>query len=217
MLISLKHKLAFLAVPKTGTTAIEAALAKHATISFGGPARVKHMGAMQFETMMRPYLAGVGASDVQTMAIMRDPIDHLQSWYFYRRRLDEMRPRKLQNSTRDLTLAEFVDGYLAEDRPDFASVGTQAVFLCGRRRLEKATGASVKPLVDIIFPYERLDDALRFVGDRLGETIEIERKNTSKRETVDLPPALRVRLEDRLAPDLALHKRVLAGEFYPAK
>lgn len=216
MLISVKHKLAFLAVPKTGTTAFEAALSKHATISFGGPARIRHMGAMQFETMMRPYLAGVGVSDVQTMAIMRDPIDHLQSWYFYRRRLDETRSRKPQNSIRDLTLAEFVEAYLAEDPPNFASVGTQAFFLCGKKRLKKATGATVKPLVDIIFPYERLDDALRFVGDRLGEKIELERKNTSKREAVDLPPALLAQLEDRLAADIALHKRVLAGEFYPA-
>ena len=43
MLISLKHKLAFLAVPKTGTTAIEAAFRKHAEITFRGPANVEHL------------------------------------------------------------------------------------------------------------------------------------------------------------------------------
>jgi hypothetical protein len=215
MLISLKHKLAFLAVPKTGTTAIEAALAKHATISFGGPARIKHMSAPKFETMLRPYLVGVGASDVQTMAIMRDPIDHLQSWYFYRRRLDESRPHKLQNSTRDVTLEAFLEGWLSDEPPPFARISPQSLFLCSRERMERSSGAEVKPMVNLIFAYENMHDALSFLSERLRTTIEVERRNISKREAVEIPAGLRARLENRLANDIALHKRVLAGEFYP--
>ncbi|MFN3291860.1 MAG: gamma-glutamyl kinase [Gemmobacter sp.] len=215
MLISLDHKLAFLAVPKTGTTAIEAALRKHADIVFRGRPEIKHMNAAQFEAMMRPYLATVGGEGVQTFAIMRHPVDLLQSWYFYRRRLDDARPEKQAQSTRGMTLERFLEARLSDDRPDFAKVGNQGAFLCGRKALREAGGARVKPLVDIVFPYEKMDEALAFLSQRLGETVAVERKNTSQREAAEIAPALRARVEQHLADDMALHARVLAGEFLP--
>lgn len=45
MLISLKHRLAFLTVPQTGTTAIEAAFRKHSQIIFPGSTKIKHTNA----------------------------------------------------------------------------------------------------------------------------------------------------------------------------
>ena len=215
MLISLDHKLAFLAVPKTGTTAIEAALRKHADIVFRGPPGIKHMNASQFEAMMRPYLATVGGEGVQTFAIMRHPVDQLLSWYFYRRRLDDAQPERRAHSTRGMTLEQFLEARLSDDRPDFARVGNQGAFLCGRKALREAGGAGVKPLVDIIFPYEKMADALAFLSRRLGETVAVERKNTSQREAAEIAPALRARVEQHLADDMALHARVLAGEFLP--
>lgn len=215
MLISVKYKLAFLAVPKTGTTAIEMTLGRHSNIVFRSPPAIKHMTAPQFEAMMRPYLAKVGGEGVQTFALMRDPVDLLQSWYFYRRRLDDTKPEKRGHSTRDITLEQFIEARLSDDRPDFARVGNQGAFLCGRKALREAGGAAVRPLVDIIFPYERMADALAFLGARLGETVEVERKNTSQREKAEIAPALRARIEREMADDLALYQRVLAGEFLP--
>lgn len=216
MLISLKHRLAFLAVPKTGTTAIEAAFRKHSQITFRGSTKIKHTNAEGFDTLLRPFLAMAGFPDIQSFAVMRDPIDHLQSWYFYRRRLDEgSKPRNIPNSTKDITLEQFIEDFLSEPRPKHATIGSQARFLCGGSWQAGATGETVRPLVDIIFPYERLNDAISFVADRVGETITVERKNTSKREAVDIAPALLARLEARLAPDIALYRRVQAGEFLP--
>ena len=213
MLISLKHKLAFLAVPKTGTTAIEAAFRKHSQITFRGSTNIKHTNAEGFDTFLRPFLAMAGFPDIQSFAVMRDPIDHLQSWYFYRRRLDEgSKPRNIPNSTKDITLEQFIEDFLSEPRPKHAIIGSQARFLCGG---SWQAGDTVKPLVDIIFPYERLNDAISFVVDRVGEPITVERKNASKREAVAIAPALLARLEARLAPDIALYRRVQAGEFLP--
>lgn len=64
-------------------------------------------------------------------------------------------------------------------------------------------------------PMATTNDAISFVADRVGETITVERKNTSKREAVAIAPALLARLEARLAPDIALYRRVQAGEFLP--
>jgi hypothetical protein len=215
MLISLDHKLAFLAVPKTGTTAIEAALQKHADIVFRGPPGIKHMTAPKFEAMMRPYLATVEGEGVQSFAIMRHPVDQLLSWYFYRRRVDGSGDQNIAHSTRDMPLDAFIAAWLSDDPPPFARVHPQGFFLCGRNRMQKATGATVKPLVDILFAYEKMDEALAFLAERLGEAVAVERKNISTREAVKIPAALRARIEERLADDIALHNRVLAGEFLP--
>ncbi len=215
MLISLKHKLAFLAVPKTGTTAIEAAMHKHADIVFRGDPKAKHMPAPKFEAMMRPYLESIGASGIQTLAVMREPLDHLLSWYFYRRRIDGSKKQDIAKSTSHVTLEAFLEGWLSEDPPPFARMNPQSFFLCSRERIEESSGAEVKPMVNLIFAYENMDAVMEFVARRLGTTIEVERRNISKREAVEIPARLRARLETRLANDIALHKRVLAGEFYP--
>lgn len=215
MLISLDHRLAFLAVPKTGTTAIEAALRKHADIVFRGPPGIKHMAAPQFEAMMRPYLATVGGEAVQSFAIMRHPVDQLLSWYFYRRRVDGSGDQNIAHSTRNMPVERFLEAWLSDDPPPFARIHPQGFFLCGRNRMQKAGGAQVKPLVDILFAYEKMEDALAFMRQRLGETVAVERKNTSQREAAEIAPALRARVEQHLADDMALHARVLAGEFLP--
>ena len=215
MLISLKHKLAFLAVPKTGTTAIETVLRKHADIVFRYDPKAKHMSGPKFEAMMRPYLDSIGAPGVQTLAVMRDPVDQLLSWYFYRRRVDGSNDQDIAKSTSDVTLEAFLEGWLSDEPPPFARINPQSFFLCGRNRLEESSGAAVTPVVNLIFAYEQMDAVMEFIARRLGTTIEVERRNTSKREAVEIPAGLRARLETRLANDIVLHKRVLAGEFYP--
>lgn len=214
MLITLKHRLAFLAVPKTGTTAIEAALKSHASISFNGMAAVKHMRARRFELMMRPYLENLGVDNIQTFAVMRDPIDYLQSWYFFRRRIAEANKRRQQNATRLISLEEFLEAFLSEDPPDYASVAMQSSYLCGAVQVTKK-GGSAQPMVDLVFAYEKMDALNSFLEGRLRTKVEVERKNTSKREVIEIPAELRARLELRLSGEIGLHKRVLAGEFLP--
>ena len=99
----LKHKLAFLANHKTGTTSLESALKGRSEIIMWRPAKVKHMTAETFETVIRPYLDEIGETNVKTFAVMRDPIDQMKSWYFYRRRIDGTGNTDLRRSTRDVT------------------------------------------------------------------------------------------------------------------
>ena len=59
MLVSIKHHLAYLAVPKTGSTAIEQALAPLCDLRFMRP-HAKHLDMRTFERFVLPYLRPCG-------------------------------------------------------------------------------------------------------------------------------------------------------------
>ena len=129
MFVMLKYQLAFLAVPKTGTTSIEQALRQKADILMRHPPRVKHMTAKTFEEYIRPYLKLIGEENVKTFAVMRKPIDWLESWYFFRRRIDGTGRADPRNSTKDVTWPQFVEAYLSKEPPPYANIGKPARFL----------------------------------------------------------------------------------------
>ena len=88
--ISIDKRLAFLAMPKTGTTALHKALVPHCEIRFGRAPRPKHMSMRFFEEFMLPYLREIGAGDTETVCVILEPVDWLGSWYRY---LTQFRPK----------------------------------------------------------------------------------------------------------------------------
>ena len=144
MLVSISRRLAYLAMPKTGTQSLERVLTPLCDIRYGGLPRVKHMTLQTFERFVRPYLEALGAGDTETLCVIREPVDWLGSWYRYRGRaaLDGH-----PNSTRDVSFAEFVEAYLRRPTPPFARVGRISRFVAG---------ASGGPGVTHMFRYENL-------------------------------------------------------------
>jgi hypothetical protein len=193
MLVSVSRRLAYLAMPKTGTQSLERALAPLCDIRYGGLPRVKHMTLQTFERFVRPYLEALGAGDTETLCVIREPVDWLGSWYRYRGRaaLDGH-----PNSTKDLSFAEFVEAYLNKPTPPFARVGRISRFVAG---------ASGGPGVTHMFRYENLAGVTRFLSDRFETAIVLPRVNVSSRARLDLPAALRARLETELSEDFALY------------
>jgi hypothetical protein len=63
---------------------------------------------------------------MELMAIMREPVDWLSSWYRYR-----SRPALAgqQQSTSDMDFDTFVEAWLSEAPPVFAQIGRQSRFL----------------------------------------------------------------------------------------
>ncbi|NVK06748.1 MAG: gamma-glutamyl kinase, partial [Marivivens sp.] len=100
MLVFWNEKLVFLAVPKTGTTAIEGALAPRAQAVFRDPPILKHTPYYRYKRFVLPMLEKAGAEGLQTVAVVRHPIDWLSSWYRYRNRDDLVGSK---NSTRGIT------------------------------------------------------------------------------------------------------------------
>lgn len=176
MLIFYKEKLAFLSVPKTGTTAYESALRPHADMVISSPPELKHAPVYRFNRWIRPMFDRVLSTELELVAVMREPIDWLGSWYRYRQRpaLDG-RP----NSTKDVSFDEFVRAYCKGKQPAFANVGSQAKFL-----EPQPNGCAVTHL----FRYENQDRIQRFFEDRLNTRLDLKRRNQSPRAKLSLSP-----------------------------
>jgi hypothetical protein len=193
MLIFWKERLVFLANTKTGSTSIEAALEQLAHVAIRRPPQLKHIRARSFNQHFRPLLHSKGGGSFTTIALMRDPVDWLGSWFRYRQRddLGEAAP-----STAGIDFPSFVEAYLSPAPPDFANVGSQAGFL---------GDAKGNLLVDRVFRYEALDSFVHFLEDTLGCAITLPHINVSPKAPLDLPGPLRDRLMQAFAADYAIY------------
>jgi hypothetical protein len=192
MLVFWKERLVYLATPKTGSTAIEAALEPLASVVIQRPPALKHTNVRRYWQNFAPFLERASGEGFMVVALMREPIDWLGSWYRYRQRDGMQRP---QNSTKGISFDEFVTAYLGKDRPPYADVGRQGAFLAP----DGARGA------DQIFCYERIGTFVTFLEDRLNCEIMLPRLNVSPPGTVALSAATEARLRQDLAADFALH------------
>ena len=193
MLIFLKQNLCLLAAPKTGSTAIEAGFAPRADIVFRGDPRNKHMTMRKFQRFVAPYLVSLGHDRFETMALMREPIDWLSSWYRYRAR-DQIRGKP--NSTAELSFDDFARAYISDDPPPFARVGRQATFLSDK------TG---RLAITHLFRYENFDNAIAFLADKTGFAPEIRTLNTSPEMDITCTAKTRQALQDYLAPEYGIY------------
>lgn len=191
MLVFWDQRLAFLATPKTGSTAIAAALESLAAVSIQRPPILKHTTVHRYRRFVGPYLAAASKAEFTLVALMRDPRDWLGSWYRFRQR-DDTQPEK---STRGMSFDEFVQAWCRDPQPEFAAVGSQGRFLRPRR------GEGV----DRLFRYEDIGGFVEFLEDRLGCEILLPRLNVSPVGTTDLSAATETLLRTVAAEDFALH------------
>lgn len=195
MMVFWQQRLAFLATPKTASTAIETALGALAALVIQRPAPLKHTNLARFEENLQPWLTTTGGARFETAALMREPREWLGSWYRDRQR-EDVEPEK---STRGISFDEFVQAHCrAENRPLFADVGSQAAFLT------RADGTEV----DHLFRYDHLTAFVHFLEDRLDCVIHLPRVNVSPLGDTSLSPATEALLHEARAADFALYDRV---------
>lgn len=199
MMIFFKERLAYLAVPKTGTSAVERALHKRASMVLRDPPGLKHTNARGFERRFRPMFERGKMSPIQTVAVMREPLDWLGSWYRYRQR-----PALSghPNSTAELTFDKFIEGYLADEQPSYSEVGSQARFV---------TDDQGDLLVNNLFQYEDLGPFIIFMQRKLGVEITLQVVNKSPNRPLDLSFELNEALQKRCAADFQIHKALSDG------
>lgn len=200
MLIFLSRELAFLATPKTGTTAVELALKSHAEIVFARSR--KHLTALRYHMRVRPFIEETFSASPAPLAVMRNPVDQIRSWYRYRsqRRLDGN-----PLSTKGLSFENFVEEVISDTPPPRAQIGSQFKFL---------TSDDGALLVEHLFAYERQLAFRDFLSDRLGREVTLKPKNVSP----DVPAPLSREVESRLrvarAPEFALYERLMNADGY---
>lgn len=195
MLVFWHQRLTMLATPKTGTTAIEAALESMAHVAIQRPPQLKHASVRKYHRFMGPWLESVAGHPFTLIATMREPLDWLGSWYRYRQREDMGDERK---STAGMTFDAFVRAYCAETPPPAVAVGSQAQFLMPKG--EKG--------LDRLFRYERIEDLIAFLEDRLDCEITLPRLNVSPQVPLDLDPATEALLRKFAARDFDLYDRL---------
>lgn len=207
MLVLKKAGLVYLSNPKTATQSLRAALAPFARATPKDTAE-RHINAQFYDRKWARRLTERLGARPETFAVMREPVEHLNSWYRYRQR-EALRGH--ENSTQGISFAEFVTARLSDDPPPFAKLGYQDRFL-------GFTGEA--PPVNYIFDYRRLDLMLAFLSQRLGQEILLPKHNISPKSDgpaaagVENPLALPAPLLDRLkaehAAEFALYEQVSA-------
>ena len=182
MLLFGKENLVVLAVPKTGTTALEGALAPRAAMVLRDPPEIKHTPLYRYNRFLRPMIRNATGREPELMAVVRHPVEWLGSWWRYRARSDlDGHP----NSTKDITFDAFVLEYAKEKPAAFAAVGRQSNFVlnpdgtCG---------------IDHLFRYEAQPAMLAFLAGRLGPLPAFKQLNVSPRREVTLSAEVEARL-----------------------
>ncbi|QUJ77766.1 gamma-glutamyl kinase [Sulfitobacter albidus] len=196
MLVFFAERLAFLSVPKTGTTAYHTALRDRADLVISDPPLLKHAPVYRYNRFIRPMFANVCNAEMELMAVMREPVSWLSSWYRYRRRpFMQGKP----NSTHDVSFDEFVLAYMKGKRPGFADVGSQLKFL---ERQPNGTG------ITHLFRYEDQPRLQQFLRDRLAVPLELAQENVSPRLDTPLSADVETRFRRKFSEDFALYDSI---------
>lgn len=191
MLIFWDEALVFLATPKAGSTAVEVALEPLASASLLRPAALKHTGIASYRRHVGPWLAEQTGRRFTTVALMREPVGWLRSWYRFKLRDDHDDPN---HALEGMTFETFADTYAGTGGADRLGIGSQAAFLDdGEAR------------VDQIFRYEDMDRFVEFLEARLGCAIELPRINVPPSVDVNLGAEAEQRLRTALARDISLY------------
>jgi hypothetical protein len=199
MLVFWKERLVFLATPKTGTTAIEAALAPLASMAVEHPPELKHTSVRRYGRFLAPYLRGAAKQDFAVVALMREPLSWLGSWY--RDRLRDA-PQDFDLQAEGITFEAFAGAYMSETPPPYADVGTQSDFL--------APGEGVGRLT--VFRYEEIEVFVRYLEDRLDFEIILPQLKVSPPADLALSRETEARLAKALSADFALYETLGRGE-----
>jgi len=192
MLVFSKAKLVFLSVPKTGTTAYEKALGPQASITVLDPPELKHAPIYRYNRFMRPMLEKFVDPGIETMAVVREPISWMSSWYRYRHR-----PflQDTPTSTQGISFDDFVLAYMKGKKPDFANVGSQAKFL-----EPQPNGTALTHL----FRYENQPRLIEFLESRLEIKLELARENVSPEMDLHLSPDVEARFRNKCSEEFDL-------------
>ncbi|GAA6192558.1 gamma-glutamyl kinase [Phaeobacter gallaeciensis] len=193
MLVFFKERLVLFSVPKTGTTALQTALRDRAEIVIANPPELKHTPLYRYNQFFKPMFSEVSSVEMETMAVVREPIDWLGSWYRYRRR-QYMKGRP--NSTHEVSFDDFVLAYMKAPRPGFANVGSQERFL------RPPTGSAP---VTHLFKYDSLPLAIQYLEGRLSVKLTLERENLSPEMTLYLSPEIERKFRQHHARDFEIY------------
>jgi hypothetical protein len=196
MLVFWNERLVLLSVPKTGTHAYTQALGSRASMVVTDPPELKHAPVYRYNRFFRPMFEKMGAAEMELVAVIREPLDWLGSWYRYRQRpaLDG-RP----TSTKGHSFDAFLEASCEDAPPAFANVGNQAKFVEAR-----PNGTAVSHF----FRYEDQAGLRAFLAERLGDLPDIPSVNVSPRLDLQASPDVEALLRRERAAEFTLWESI---------
>ena len=139
-------------------------------------------------------------SRMEVMAIMREPVEWLSSWYRYRTRPGL---RGKPQSTEAIDFERFVEAWTLDEPPEYARVGRQSRFLT-----DPDDGSGV----DHLFSYDQFGQAVAFLQNRLGAEPVLSRRNVSPvGPDTSLSDAALAELRSRAPKDFEMWERLKDG------
>lgn len=195
MLAVPKHGFVVLAVPKSGSTALEAAFTKHAQLVTSGPPSLKHVTAREFEARFVPLLAehGYARSDYEVTALLREPVSWLASWWRYRSRPGIAGKRTYVG---DLGFDEFVGRVVSGE-------------IRLRPQTDYVTGEDGHLAVDRLWRYDDLDVAFEWMRGKVGKKkVRLPERNVSPPREHEVSASTRALIEEAYAADLTLYRSI---------
>jgi hypothetical protein len=199
MLYFKNRNLVLFATPKTASTALEIALTPHADVVLQGDPLIKHCTFHRYKWRLEKFLTIFTQSPPETVALIREPEDWLNSWFRFRygKWLEGT-----SRSTKGMTFDQFVRAYMHDNPPPFATVGSQARFLT-----HPYNGSSVQTL----WRYDALPAFQDWIQSELGVSVDLPKANVSPKFGTSLSDELRDRLRAHCARDYALYNSARAA------
>jgi Sulfotransferase family len=206
MLLAPRHGFVFLAVPKTGSTAIEQAFRSYADMSARTTPSFKHTRYAQFQHFLRPFLASQGfpRDSYEVVCVFREPIDWLSSWWRYRSREELADPShpSHRNYAGHLSFEQFAYAYMKGDEQFAQGVGRQFQIVRARPG---------QPKIDRIFRYERLDLLVDFLCEKISEEVQVKVRNVSPERSFALSEGCERELRRFFKPDYRIYEQAIRG------
>ncbi|MDD9719038.1 hypothetical protein PVW48_19975 [Dinoroseobacter sp. PD6] len=198
MLVFHNKRLVIFAVPKTGSTALEDALGPHASLAIQSPPSQRHMNWGAYAAQWQPVLKRIYGIRPEGMAVLREPVARLRSWYRYRA---QAQFDGTEWSCAHLDFDRFIAASLAPDPPSCARIGSQDKFVMGD------TG---QVQIAHLFDYAQMPVMLDWLSARLGREVALAARNRSPGLPAPLDPELEARLRAARAAEFDLYDRVAA-------
>lgn len=156
---------------------------------YSDPPELKHAPLYRYNRWVRPMFEKVCDAEMDVVAVMREPVSWLGSWYRFRRR-PFMNGK--ENSTSNVTFDDFVLAYCEGKKSGFANVGSQAKFL-----ETQPNGCSVSHL----FRYEQQGRLINFLEEQLSTKLVLQKQNVSPAMELTLSPQVDAVLRRKCASE----------------
>ncbi|MBB1250854.1 sulfotransferase family 2 domain-containing protein [Rhizobium sp. G21] len=206
MLYFHKEKLVILCQPKTGTTSLHEAIGGDASVVLNTPPQLKHLTYNKFVQTFGPWLErGVKfpRRRYTFVAVMREPVDWLSSWYRYasRESLAVAKKKNVGRYTGNISFEQFLqDTMLPRDEaPAYARMAGPCSVA-----MDKKGGIGV----DYLFRYTDLDAMVEFVSKKLDRSITLPRQNISVQKEVDASAETIRRIHEKYAFEYDVYSKL---------